>query len=301
VGVWYFFERVDGLFWLLLQQMPIIASLLFVATAYWHKSRWLFGLGSLLTISALNGNCGWLLRQLDNFSLGWQGGISAIAVSLPIALLWAYNDEIWVNSRNNLISFQPISRGLAVFYLSVLCYIFSFNIWDSAWNSFAPGTAEELSGDNWLYFLNILFTNTTALPVFIVVTILAWWQLGRRENSSWRMDLTSVVIAVMLTITSTIVWQQVTGSIVGAIATFIFNCFLFLVSVGLIRESLAGGKRLPFWSGIILIVLQLFSRMIEYDTGLLFKALMLLLSGFGVIVAGLWFERYLRTLKTTET
>ena len=300
LGVWHlWFEQTEGLFWFLLQQMPFLASLLFVAAAYWHKSRWLFGLGILLVVSALNMNFFWLVQQLYNyhFPSAWQGRIGSIAVSLPIALLWAYNDSLWVNVRNKLVSFQAISRGLAVFYLSVLFYIFSFNIWNYGWNFSFSSSFQKLSGDNWSYLLRICFTDSIALPIFIVITILAWWQLGKQENLSWRLDLKSTVIAVMLTITSGVVWQQMNGGILGAIATFIFNGFLFLISVGLIRESLSTGKRFPFWSGIVLMVLQLFSRMLEYDTELLFKALMLVMSGFGVIAAGLWFERYLRTLK----
>lgn len=301
MGVWDLFsEQVYGLFWLLLQQMPIIGTLLFIGAAYWHKSRWLFGLGTFLAIFAFNVNCSWLYQQVDNFPLEWRGTIGAIAVSVPMALLWAYDDKILLKNKSNLSSFKPLSRGISVFYLSSLFYIFSFNIWQSQWNYSSTSNPEQLPDNSWLYLGKIFFLDTTAFPIFIIFTILAWWQLGKQDNNSWKIDLQSIVIAVMLTVTAGIFWLQNTGNILGAIATFVFNSFLFLISVGLIRESLSSGKRFPFWSGIILMILQLFSRLIEYDTGLLFKALMLLVSGLGVIAAGIWFERYLRTLKNSE-
>jgi hypothetical protein len=60
------------------------------------------------------------------------------------------------------------------------------------------------------------------------------------------------------------------------------------------RGTSAGSTTL-FWGGMVLLTLQIFSRMLEYNTDLLFKSLVLFLCGLGVIAAGLWFERYLRT------
>jgi hypothetical protein len=36
--------------------------------------------------------------------------------------------------------------------------------------------------------------------------------------------------------------------------------------------------------------------MLEYDTNLVLKAFVLFLCGIGAIAAGLWFERYVKTL-----
>jgi len=68
--------------------------------------------------------------------------------------------------------------------------------------------------------------------------------------------------------------------------------------VGLIREGLSQGQRRLFWGGMVLLTLQIFSRMLEYNTDLLFKSFVLLLCGLGVITAGLWFERYVRTIRS---
>jgi uncharacterized membrane protein len=83
----------------------------------------------------------------------------------------------------------------------------------------------------------------------------------------------------------------------SALAVLVFNLLLFLLSVGLIREGLAQGQRRLFWGGMLLLTLQIFSRMLEYNTDLLFKSLVLFLCGLGVIAAGLWFERYVRIIR----
>ncbi|MEB3293621.1 MAG: hypothetical protein VKJ24_10710, partial [Synechococcales bacterium] len=45
---------------------------------------------------------------------------------------------------------------------------------------------------------------------------------------------------------------------------------------------------------LVLIVLQITSRMLEYETELMLKALIFILCGAGVILAGLWFEKYMQ-------
>jgi hypothetical protein len=54
-------------------------------------------------------------------------------------------------------------------------------------------------------------------------------------------------------------------------------------AIELIRKALATGKRRGFWSEIILLVLQIASRMLEYDTGLILKAIVLFIRGIGII------------------
>ncbi|MGL4884694.1 MAG: DUF2157 domain-containing protein, partial [Waterburya sp.] len=95
-------------------------------------------------------------------------------------------------------------------------------------------------------------------------------------------------------------WYQTNDYALGAITTTIFNLMLLLLAIELIREALAIGKRGGFWSGIILLVLQICSRMLEYNTDLLLKAIVLFLCGIGIIFAGLWFERHVQTLTSAN-
>ena len=51
----------------------------------------------------------------------------------------------------------------------------------------------------------------------------------------------------------------------------------------------------------MLLTLQIISRMLESDSGLLFKSLVFILCGWGVISAGLWFENRLNNLSKANS
>jgi uncharacterized membrane protein len=105
----------------------------------------------------------------------------------------------------------------------------------------------------------------------------------------------------MIALSAVIPYVHLTQGTNPALAVLCFNLLLFLLAVGLIREGLAKGQRRLFWSGIVLLSLQIFSRMTEYNTDLLFKSFVLFLCGLGIIAAGLWFERYVRTFRTNDS
>jgi uncharacterized membrane protein len=137
-----------------------------------------------------------------------------------------------------------------------------------------------------------------ALPLFLPpfvdilllsgLTLLQWVLLLRRQ------DVTTYFVAGMIVISAIVPVWHLNSSGQAVFAVLIFNLLLFFLSVGLIREGLAQGQRRLFWGGMVLLTLQIFSRMLEYDTNLLFKSLVLFLCGLGVMAGGLWFERYLR-------
>jgi len=78
-----------------------------------------------------------------------------------------------------------------------------------------------------------------------------------------------------------------------------FNILLFGLSIALVRDGLALGDRQTFWGGMVLLILGITTRMLEYNTGLLLKSIVFILCGIGVIAAGLWFER--STKSTTRS
>ncbi len=270
---------------LAIAHMPLLVSILVIPLAYWCRSRWLFGLGATLMIISLELNIFFFLGEFTQVSR-WNAGIlTAIACFLPPMLLWAYRDSLW-RFPWHTVSFQPISRQLALLFLGVLFYLFSFNLWNNS-----PTTNPGAIGwENWFNLIDVFLLGG--------LTIWAWYQLGyeREDGLGWHIDLNSTLIASLSLLTGGLVWWHISINALGAIATFIFNALLFLLAIGLIREALATGKRLGFWGGIMLMILQLFSRMLEYDTGLLLKAIVLFLCGIAVIFAGLWFERYIHTL-----
>jgi len=245
----------------LVRQMPIAASIMFVPLAYWCRSRAIF-------VSIVQGlNQTWALTMF---------------CALPPALLWGYDDAMWPNIDSRL--FQPTARSLALVFLACVFYILSFHLfWPNAVNP-AP-TVPDWS---WSLF-------TTNVAVVGALTVFEWLRLGpleRRRPKQKGVDLTTGAIALLIVITALIPLYHLNFIRIPELATFLFNVLSFLLAVGLIREGLALGNRKSFWGGLVLITLQIISRVFEYNTELLLKSFVFVLCGIGVIAAGLWFERH---------
>jgi uncharacterized membrane protein len=208
-------------------------------------------------------------------SPGWT---AAIACALPPALLWAYDDSVWGQRLPETKSFNGVARSLAVTFLSFLFYLLSFyGLWNTSFGA-SPKDAALLL---WPLPVDIL--------ILCALTLWEWLRLLRR------VDLTTIVIASMIAISALVPFWHLSVDRVPAVAVLIFNLLLCLLAVGLVREGLAQAQRRFFWGGMVLLTLQIFSRMLEYNTDLLFKSLVLFLCGLGAIAAGLWFERYVQT------
>ncbi|WP_013322278.1 DUF2157 domain-containing protein [Gloeothece verrucosa] len=276
---------------LAITQMPLLTSLLFIPLAYWCRSRFLFGLAVILIVVSFSWNLGSLLWEFFTFNRLLGGVLTAVASCLPPALLWGYRDSLWGFSAANAL-FNPIGRFFGLLFLAILFYWFSFNIWyDKPFNYLSE---TGLNWQQWLYLLDVIGLGG--------LTIWAWWQLAYsgegNEGSQWTLESNSLAVAAIIVLTGLMIFCQITIQPLGAIGTIIFNILLFLLAAGLIREALRTGQRKGFWGGVILFALQLLSRMIEYNTGLLLKAIVLFFCGLAVIAAGLWFERYLRSLNS---
>ena len=281
IGYWWgVFElySIQDFSWLklVLQNMPLLASLMFIPLAYWCRSRWLFGIGAIAVITSLEVT----LTQIEVPGRFLGSLISTSALVIPVALLWGYDDNFWrfrLTADSQIKPFQVISRNLALALLAVLYYLFSFQ---GFWNVTQPNPVGKFAPNDLFMLINVAF-----LGLF---TIWEWLRLTQR------MDRITAVVGGAIAIAAIILLFHLNIAPISVLAVFIFNAVLFLLAAGLIREALATGERRGFWGGIILLTLQIASRMLEYDTNLLFKAFVLFLCGVGIIAAGLWFERYLR-------
>lgn len=260
---------------LMVQHMPVLSGLMFIPLAYWCRSRWLFRVSAIAVIATLETN---LVRFNLSNSPAWS---AAIACALPPALLWGYRDALWRQRLPATESFAPIARSLAIAFLGSLFYVLSFlELWDTS-SVPSPEDASLLPGP----FL---------VDILILSSLTAWEWL--RLLGLGQVNRTTTIIFMMIAISAVVPYWHLSISRLPAIAVLVFNVFLLLLAIGLVRAGLAQGQRRLFWGGMVLLTLQIFSRMLEYNTGLLFKSIVLLLCGFGIIMAGLWFERHVRTL-----
>ncbi|NEO98343.1 MAG: DUF2157 domain-containing protein [Symploca sp. SIO2E9] len=258
---------------LILQHMPVLAGLAFVPLAYWCHSRWIFRLGAIAVVYSLEAN----LIKLN--LLASQAWIAIIACALPPALLWAYRDSMW-KITPHFQSFGNTARTLAITFLGLQFYLLSFYWW---WNS-SPPTVVSIEEAQ-----PLLLPTLSNVLVLGGLTIWAWLRLVQQ------IDLTTTFVASIIAIGALVPYWHLSISNLPIAAVVIYNLLLFVLAIGLLREGLEQGERRLFWGGIALLIMQIFTRMIEYETDLLFKSLVFFLCGFSVVAAGFWFERNLRS------
>jgi uncharacterized membrane protein len=278
IGETFFTEDFSWLDFIV-QNMALVVGILFIPLAYWCRSRTIFFLAILvlvppLFVSSLE------LTFLDNYEGLWV----AFAFTLPPALLWSYDDTLWPKIHSRL--FQPLARTLAIWCFSFFFFFLSFK---GPWNYLAPSNFSPSD-------LNFSWFNYLEIMLFISITIWQWFNLAKPTKinpSRWGLDSVSSVIGSFIVVTAAVIFWHLTIAEIPELATFIINIEMFLLAAGLIRIGLGRGNRGGFWGGLVLLTLQIMSRTFEYNTGLLFKSLVFVLCGVGVIAAGLWFERHL--------
>lgn len=263
-------------FRLLLGHFPLVMTQ-FVVLAYWCQSKGIFGLAVIVLIPALTFNTALLP------ALGLPVAMkSCLAIALPPLLLWGYDDLNFPIITSRL--FQPLARTLAIVFLSLVFYWCAFN-----WFWLAPPGSTSGNQGN--------FNQTFGLDIVIlgILALWEWVQLAKPERKRlrrWRLDSTSSTVGGFIVVTVGVFLWHINVYPIPTLATFLMNVQLFLLAAGLIRVGLAKGLRGCFWWGMILLILQIMSRMLEYNTALLLKSFVFVLCGVGAIAAGLWFERH---------
>ncbi|HEY9645488.1 MAG TPA: DUF2157 domain-containing protein, partial [Chroococcidiopsis sp.] len=152
------YPGIDPGFSIAIQQMPLAALLLLIPLAYWCRSRAIFALGAIAVVSSFIV----VLIDLERFFFDAPGIIIAIALALPPALLWGYNDDAWGRlirrpASSLTPSFRPIAQFLAVLYLAASTYWFSFHwAWWSNQDELlaVPAQITRLFGDGLPVLLN---------------------------------------------------------------------------------------------------------------------------------------------------
>ena len=282
IGYWMGFYNIaeeDNRAWLWVSvQMPIIAGVVYLSLAYWCRSKWIFFAGIIAIISSLLNlvNSHNLLNYWDNS----QGIWSVVSLILPPAFLWSFDDFPWRKSSQEPEIFAAIARKISIFLIIYSSFFLSFHYF---WSS-SPFTSYRYDDSD---------LGHIALPVgvFVVWTVFNWVKLARIRTSPPYLAL-NLTNSVVLGLFGTF-WHNNISSI-PVVGTFVFNVLLFILGAGLTRDGLTRGDRLSFWVGMVLLTGQILSRTFEYETGLLLKSFILILCGIGVMVTGIWFERYHR-------
>ncbi|MDJ0616502.1 MAG: DUF2157 domain-containing protein [Calothrix sp. MO_192.B10] len=269
---------------IMLQHMPLMSWVIFVPLAYLCRSRWIFGLGAVAFATSLQFNFRTIQILTYSRTSGW---LVSLAFAIPPALLWSYDDLRF--PKVTFRHFQPLARTLTLVFFSILFYFLSFRwIWRIQFYS-SPTDLSAL----------LKFRPVIDVIILGALALWQWWYLLRQRNNRHRqrVDINTIAVGSFILISALVpLWHVTTSTNPNAIAILIFNVLLAILACGLIRQGLDVGKRCAFWGGMVLLTLQIISRMLEYDTGLLFKSFVFVLCGVAVILAGLWFERRLHAL-----
>jgi uncharacterized membrane protein len=117
-----------------------------------------------------------------------------------------------------------------------------------------------------------------------------WVVAGRRALGSAALRPYAIAMWAACMLMSVVV-----AALGEGIATVVLsNAALLALGAGLIGSGVTSLRRAPFWLGVALVGLLIVSRFLEYDTGLMLKAVAFLASGAGVIYGGIKFENLLR-------
>ncbi|MEL7520453.1 MAG: hypothetical protein AAGJ80_02325, partial [Cyanobacteria bacterium J06553_1] len=182
--------------------------------------------------------------------------------------------------------FEPIGRGLAIWFLSIAVYTYSFR---DFWVSYlSPSELEgRLSGSIATSFL-------LGLLGLSAIALYGCWQTFLRlqhrlePKSLWMKTPAFAVITVVLGVSAFFHYQGTGSSLYGPL---VMNSVLFFIGFAMLHDGMLLGIRHRFWGGMGIVVVGLMTRMFEYNTGLMLKALVLAACGVAIIAAGLWFEK----------
>jgi uncharacterized membrane protein len=290
IGLREFSSSASELSWagLAVRHMPLLSWLLFVPLAYICRSRWIFGLATVAFTVSLQYNLNPLPLLTFSDVIPW---VASFSLALPPALLWSYDDLLFPSIHYRL--FQPTARNLALVCFSVVFYLLSFR-WQ--WQSLSYGNSLT-NFSNGFQSLPII-----DLGILSGLAVLQWLFVFRNQNNPPRREVFFTIIVITIFLSFIVIipfWHQAIGRITE-LGIFVFNVLLTTLAWGLIQEGMKLSKRFSFWCGMLLFILQIISRVLEYNTDLLFKSLVFILCGSGLISAGLWFERRIHERTSTK-
>ncbi|BAY09779.1 DUF2157 domain-containing protein [Calothrix sp. NIES-2098] len=290
LGDWWYTPNELSWARLIVRHMPLVSWLLFVPLAYVCRSRWIFGIAAFAFASSLQFNLNPLQLLTYSDIAPW---VASFAFALPPALLWSYDDLLFPTVNYRL--FQPLARTLALVSFGFAFYILSFRWqWQFPDYGYSPPTTNS----------NILRT----LPIIDVgilsgLAVLQWLFLLRQRNNPARREMvfTLVLVGTFIGITAVVPFWHQGITRISELGIFVFNVLLATLAWGLIQEGLKLNDRRSFWGGMLLLTLQVISRVWEYNTDLLFKSLVFVMCGSVLISSGLWFERRLSEAKSKKS
>lgn len=152
--------------------------------------------------------------------------------------------------------------------------------------SFHHGPGEDVvrnlwTSEGWLW--------TVLLGLVYVGAAVCWVAALRRTRSA---DETRIKPLAMLAATVLLTCGIAAGQ--DVVLVVMANLALLGIAASLLWSAVALGRRREFWLGLLLLILVVVSRFLEWDTHLMVKSVVFVLCGVGVILGGVRFEKRLK-------
>jgi len=244
---------------------PFAAAALFLPYCCWRKSEFAFT-AALLAIGIAVVVC----------SAGRNRGDLIGSAFVVLGLLYTCWGLIACSGR--FTSLGPPAVFLGFLSTTIAVYLAGFQ-----------GIAEE-----WLYAADVPgrigFTEGAPLLAALLIGIVLMVPAALRVRS--RPGAVKILGAVIAAFGLFVIGSFTASQLVFAVLA---NIALFVLAATLVGAARDLEDRRLFWSGVVLVALVVVSRTLEYETGLLIKALVFTVGGIAVIASGVMFERFLRT------
>lgn len=246
---------------------PFAAAAAFLPYCFWRRSAFAFTL-SLFAIAVAA-----VLSSTGRGQTGLLLGVSSAAVGLLYSC-WG----LIAAGGERFKSFAAPAIFLGFLAMTIAVYMASF---------------QKVAGE-WLYsrveFDNVSLpaavTPLVALVVGIVLVVPAAFR--SRTNPAAAKILAAAVLSFILFLVGSLTFSQFAFALLANVA-------LFALGAAFIWTARDLEDRRLFWSGVILIALMIVSRTLEYETGLLVKAVVFTAGGVAIIALGIMYEKFLTT------
>jgi len=263
--------------------LPLLIATGLLPLVYWCRSSTVFGLIAITFVTTF--------LTTPRPVHPWL----TIAITLPPALLWVYSFHPhwrgWFRKSSHPMAdpYQEIARWVTIWFICLLYYGFSFH-WVWASNGVSnPVLTESISPafGVWSWF-NVF--------ICFLFTLLGWVSLGFKHLTSRQLPVqfinSGLILGCLITTATISVWHTTINPL-PVLAPLAFNVLLALMAIALVRDGLLFSERPRFWGGMVLLIMSILSRMVEYNTDLILKSIVFILCGLGMMAAGWWFEQTL--------
>jgi uncharacterized membrane protein len=245
---------------------PYLAAAVFLPFAFRERSRLLLMLAIIaITISGI-----WA-SSLDN-----SGTMVLPMTTLLFGVMWLLAGLACRGTEFSYLA--PILMSTGTLLASGMLYVYSFL--EAGRDAIREADLARLSPADGM------------VPLVTVIASLVLWPLAVKRS------LGRMVFVVLAAVATASAFTWIGAAMVLAnefVVSMAANICFFALAVTLLWASFICQDRRLFWSGSIMVGLLVIGRFLEYETELMLKAAVFVGCGIALIIAGVMFEKYLRS------